>query len=144
VKPTRDSSGFSYVEVMIATVLISVSLVPAMEALRSGLVGSGIHLETVEENYHLRAKLEELLAEPIETLDAAALVAGSETVLSSYTEPAGTNLRRLVYLSRYDGDNADADNNVFTGKDVGLLWVRVEIENTTLSVESLITRSHDP
>ena len=45
---TRVNAGFSYVEVLIATVLISVSLVPAMEALRTGLLGSGIHVETVE------------------------------------------------------------------------------------------------
>ncbi len=140
----RRNAGFSYVEVLIATVLISVSLVPAMEALRTGLLGSGIHVDTVELHYHLQAKLEELLAEPTVSLDAAALAAGSETALSSYTEPGGTNRRRLVYLSRYDGDNADVDGNPFTGVDPGLLWVRVEIENTALSVESLVTRWYNP
>ena len=140
----RANAGFSYVEVLIATVLISVSLVPAMEALRTGLIGSGIHVDAVELHYHLQAKLEELLAEPTASLDAAALEAGSETALSSYTEPSSTNRRRLVYLSRYDGDNADSDDNPFTGVDPGLLWLRVEIENTAMSVESLVTRWYTP
>jgi len=140
----RRNSGFSYIEVLIATVLISVSLAPAMEALRTGLLGSGIHVDTVESHYHLQARLEEMLAEPAAVLDAAALDAGSETTPSSYSEPPATYRRRLVYLSRYDGDNADADGNPFTGTDPGLLWVRVEIENTPLSVESLVSRSYRP
>jgi hypothetical protein len=46
-------------------------------------------------------------------------------------------LTRQVYLSRYDGDNADGNGNVFDGTDEGLLWVRVEIEESGLAIERL-------
>ena len=51
----------------------------------------------------------------------------------------GTPYRALVYLWRYDGDNADADNDPFTGIDPELLWMKVEIENSPLSFETLLT-----
>ena len=52
--------------------------------------------------------------------------------------PPATNNRRLVYLSRYDADNADGNGNFFdAGMDEGLLWVRVEIEGTDQAIESL-------
>ena len=62
----KSCAGFSYVEVLIATMLIAVCLVPALEALHTGLLGSGIHRDSVEEHYHLQAKLEEMLAQPID------------------------------------------------------------------------------
>ncbi len=140
----QSCAGFSYVEVLVATMLIAVSLVPALEALQTGLLGSAIHRDSVEEHFHLQAKLEEMLAQPIAALDTAALAAGSPVVPSSYSEPTNTNRRRLIYLSRYDGDNDDGDGDPFTGTDPGLLWVRVEIENTALAVESLITHTYAP
>jgi len=45
-----------------------------------------------------------------------------------------------VYLSRYDADNADGNGNVFDGTDEGLLWVKVEIEATSQSIEGLTSR----
>ena len=70
-------------------------------------------------------------------MDAAALAAGDATVPTSFSDSAGTNDRRLVYLSRYDGDNADADDDPFTGVDDDLIWVRVAIENSTQALETL-------
>ena len=46
----------------------------------------------------------------------------------------------MVLLSRYDGDDADADGDPLTGTDDDLLWVRIEIEGTALGVESLVSR----
>ena len=140
----RPSQGFSYVEVLIATVLIAMSLVPALEALQTGLQGSSNYLHVVEDHNYVQARLEEVLAEPIDALEAAALAAGSPTALSSYSDPPATERRLLVYVSRYDGDDADSDADPFTGTDAGLLWVRVEIETTALAVESLITWSYSP
>ena len=60
------------------------------------------------------------------------------TVASTvYSDAAGATNRRLVYLSRYDADNADGDNDFFTGMDAGLVWVRVELEGTTQAIEGL-------
>jgi hypothetical protein len=55
-----------------------------------------------------------------------------------YSDSAGTKSRRLVYLARFDGDNADADNNPFTGTDSGLLWVRVTIEDSPRALQTVI------
>ena len=126
-------------EVLVATVIIAISLVPAMEALQTSLSGSEIHRNAVEEHIHLRGKLEEVLAEPVKRLEAAALAAGGPANPSSYSEPPGTVRRRLVYLSRYDGDNLDSDNNPFTGMDPGLLWVKVHLEGSNQDLESLVT-----
>jgi hypothetical protein len=50
----------------------------------------------------------------------------------------GRTLGRKVYLSRYDGDNSDGNNNAFDGTDEGLLWVRVEVGERGLGIERLI------
>lgn len=131
-------AAFSYVEILVAIVLISIALVPAIEALGPGLQGAGIHRSQAERHYHLLAKLEEVLAEPFAALDEEALAAGSPTVVTAYSDTGGSTDRRLVFLSRYDADNADADNDFFTGVDEGLIWVRVNIEGSTLAIESLV------
>ena len=53
---------------------------------------------------------------------------------------AGDASRRLVYVAGYDGDDADGDGDPFTGADDGLLWVEVEIENTSVAVACLTSR----
>ena len=43
----------------------------------------------------------------------------------------------LVYLSLYDGDNLDGDNNPLTGADPDLIWIRVEIEDSVQSLQTV-------
>lgn len=133
-------AGFSYVEVMVSMVLIAMALVPAMDALLPGIQGSGIHQARSEDHYRLLARIEEILAQPVASLDAAALAAGSPATPAYsdvYTYPNGRQITRNIFLSRYDGDNADADNDPFTGTDEGLLWVRGVIAGSTLTFETL-------
>lgn len=133
-------AGLSYVEVLVATVLVAVSIAPALTALNTGLSASATHESHVADHYHLTAKIEEVLAQPFGDLDAAASAAGDPSVPTSYSDPAGADRRRLVFLSRYDGDNADGDDDPFTGADEGLLWLRVEIEETAHAFETLTGR----
>ena len=133
----KRHKGFSYIEVLIATVLIAITLVPALDALQGAMLGSAMHENATSQQYHLQSKLEEVLAKSFDELDAAAVIAGDHTVVTSFSDSIGATDRRLVYLSKYDGDNADSDNNYFTGVDKDLLWVRVEIENTSYSFETL-------
>jgi hypothetical protein len=86
------------------------------------------------------AKLEDVLAEPFSSLEVAATDAASASVPTSYSDNSGSVNRRVVYLSLYDGDNADADDDPFTGGDAGLMWIRTEIEGTLMSVESLVSK----
>ncbi len=133
----KKFSGFSYVEVLIATVLIAITLVPALEALQGSMMGSEVHENISIQQYQLQSKLEEILAKSFDELESAAIVAGSHTVATSLSDAMGVANRRVVFLSKYDGDNADSDSNPFTGMDEDLLWVRVEIENTSYSYETL-------
>lgn len=134
-------AGITYMEVLIATLLIVITLVPALEALQPGIAGTGIHETLAEDYYQLTARLEEVLAEPFANLDDAATVAGNSTTPTTYSDvvtyPDGRQITHNVFLSRYDGDNADTDNDPFTGTDEGLLWVRVEIAGSMLSMETL-------
>ncbi len=134
----RRQSGFSYVEVLVASVLIAISLVPAMEALRTGILATGAHRSQVSRHGGIAGKMEEVQAQRFAALEAAEVAAGGGA--SAYSDAGGTPDRRVVLLSRYDGDNADADNDPTTGTDDDLLWVRVEIEGTALGVESLVSR----
>ncbi len=135
-----SQSGFSYVEVLVATLLIVILLVPGLEAMHSGIQGSGIHKELAQNQYRMISKMEQTLALPFAELLAQADLVADPTVLIPplYSDSAGTEFRRLVFLARYDGDNADADDDPFTGTDTGLLWVRVTIENSPRSLETVI------
>lgn len=131
----RRQEGLSYLEVLVATVLVALSLVPALEALQIGILGGGIHESRVSLHYHLASKLEEVLAEPFANLAAEALAAGGNP--TSYSDAPGVPNRRLVFLAGYDGDDDDGDGDPFTGADSGLLWLRVEIEATSHALETL-------
>lgn len=140
---TTKMAGISYVEVLVSVVLIAIVLVPAMEALQPGMAGSGIHEIIAEDHYQLTGKMEEVLAEPFVDLDIAAITAGSPTTATLsysdfFTYPNGRQINRNVFIAQYDGDNADSDNDPFTGIDIGLLWVQVQIAGTELRLETLI------
>jgi type II secretory pathway pseudopilin PulG len=130
--------GFSYVEVLVAVVLIAITLLPALDALQVAMLGSGQHETTAVQHYRAYGRMEEMMTESFMALGAETLAVGSPTVPTSYSDAPGTPNRRLVFLSLYDADNADADNDRFlTGTDPGIVWLRVEIENSGLALESL-------
>lgn len=135
----KRAAGFSYVEVLIATVLVATSLVPAIEALSSGIMAGGVHATAVTRQQALHGKLEEMLALPFDDLDAAALAAGSYLTATSYSDLPGTKDRRLVYLALFDVDNLDSDSNSLTDGEAGLMWVRVAVEGAIDAVETLTT-----
>lgn len=137
--PGRQA-GTTYIEVLIASVLIVISLLPMSNAIRSALDSSASQEDTSIRQLHMIAKLEDVLAEPFSSLETAATAAASASVPTSYSDSGGSVNRRVVYLSLYDGDNADADDDPFTGGDPGLMWIRTEIEGTPMSVESLVSK----
>ena len=136
----RRQTGATYIEVLIASALIVISLVPMTDAVRGAIDGSAAHQDTAIQQLHMIARLEDVLAEAFSSLEDAATEAGSGSVPTSYSDLEGSVNRRLVYLSLYDGDNADSDGDPFTGVDAGLMWIRTEIEGTLLSVESLVSK----
>lgn len=130
--PKRES-GFSYFEVIIAALVLTMALIPALDALQVGLVGSGVQESYVVAHYRLAGAMEDVLAQPFSALEAEADAVDDPQVPTSYSDPAATPNRRLVYLSAYDPDQADP----FVDDPTGLVWVRVEIENTPHAAESL-------
>lgn len=139
----RFQAGLSYVEVLVATLLIMVALAPALEALAPGVAGAGIHASRAEDHYAVAGRLEQLLGETYTDLDAAALAAGSAATPTSYSEsvvlPGGRRVTRNVFLARYDSDNADGDDDPFTGAESDLLWVRVVIAESGVALETLVS-----
>ena len=132
-------SGLSYVEVMIATLLIAIALVPMMEALGPGLQGSQIHRDQAAVHFALTGKLEQVLAEPFDDLDAAASDAGGFNIATSYSD-IGADVPHEVFIWRWDVDNDDADDDEFTGGEDDILWVRVATVNDSAELQTLISR----
>ena len=133
----KQQAGLTLVEVLVAVMLLLIILVPAMEAIRTSVTGAEVHNELASGQFRLTSRMEELLAEPFTALEDAATAAGSATVETSYSETAGSPGRLVVYLSPYDGDNADSDDDPFTGTDPGLLWIEVEAEGTIHRLRSV-------
>lgn len=133
---TRQA-GLTYLEVLIATLVLLIGLVPALDALRTAVTGTATNEGYVAAQHRLGGRLEEVLAEPFSDLDAAA---GAPTTPSSYSEAPGTPGRLLIFLARYDGDDADGNGNPFNGGDEGLLWVQAVIEDTPYTLETLIAQ----
>ncbi|MDX1516081.1 MAG: prepilin-type N-terminal cleavage/methylation domain-containing protein [Woeseiaceae bacterium] len=133
----RAQRGLTIVEVLVALTLLAVLLIPAVTAIHTGLLGSQVHSDTGRNHYRLLSRLETVLAESFDELEAAA---AGPTVASSYSDAAGPSDRILVYIAGYDADNADADNDPFTGPDPDILWLRVAVEGSAASLDSLTTR----
>ena len=68
--------GASYVEVLVGAAIISIALVPMLDALRAGALVAGQQEQQVVNHYALTARLEELLVEPYSSLSSAAAAAG--------------------------------------------------------------------
>ncbi len=136
----RRQRAFSYAEALVATVLIAVALVPAIEALQTGIQGSALHTGFAVDHYRVLDKIEQTAATPYAELADAADAAGGPTVVvpPPFSDPPGTESRRLVYLARYDGDDDDGDGDGFSGADDGLIWVRVRIADTHFDLETLL------
>jgi type II secretory pathway pseudopilin PulG len=142
MRSRRAEGGLTLVEVLVSIVLLTILLVPAMQALQTGVVGAEVHSDIAASNARIASRIEELLSEPFADLASAATAAGSPTVATSYSEAPGTPGRLLVYLSAYDGDNADADSDPFTGTDSDLLWIRVDIEDSIFTLQTLRLGGH--
>lgn len=132
----RNQIGVSYVEILIAMTLIAIALVPMMNSLQAGLQGASLFQKKSQAHYVLIGNLEKVLAEPFDDLDSAATASGAHTSPTTYSDLAASNPFN-VYLWRYDVDNADSDNNEFTGGENDLLWVKVALVDSGQSIETL-------
>ncbi len=131
-----QQSGLSYIEVLVASVILVLSIGPASLAIQTSADGASANRSLVQQKYRMLAKMEEVLSQPVSVLDAEAAATGGATA-SSWSDNAGVADRLLVYLNPYDADNADGDDDTATGTDNNIVLVRVKLENSTLTIASL-------
>ncbi len=149
-------SGLSYVEAIIAVLILSIALIPALQSVQSGIQSSRVKEEMTDLQFHLRSKMEQVRFLPFGVLTKAADSAGNYTAPSYLSDPSGQPDRRLVYLSFYDADDSDSDGDPFTiadpdsdgdsnpytnidpDPDISLLWIKVEIESNPYSLQTLV------
>lgn len=116
--------GFSYAEVLLSVLLLTVLLTPALQALSSGISGNAAALTARQIN--LRNKMEGVLSTPFAKLYAETYLPGGNTTASvstSLSDAAGSTDRRVVVLYRYD-----AASNSLSADDTGLLFISVYYE----------------
>ena len=146
-------AGFSYLEVIVALLVIVFSLPPALQAMRIGFESADVQAQALPLAQRAAGTLETVLAQPFATLRAEAARTRDRTVPTSYSDAAGAGDRVLVFLSYYDAGNSDGDNDPFTILDpdadgdanpytgetpyIGLLWARVQVEGTAIAFETL-------
>jgi prepilin-type N-terminal cleavage/methylation domain-containing protein len=82
----HSTGGFSLVEVLVAMLLIAVALVPALQALQSGVKAAKIDLTLTQETP--TAKMEQLLARSFSSLALAAVSGGNAVGSSTVAIPA--------------------------------------------------------
>jgi len=122
---TTSQRGFSCVEVLLSVVLLAVLLVPALEALQTGITGTQTAAQLAR-HQALRAKMELVLSKPFADLYAQTYLPGANTadwVSPSLSDPSGTPNRRNVVLYRYD-----ATTHALSAADTGLIYVAVHYE----------------
>lgn len=135
---TKPSSGYAYIEVLIAVVLVATSLAPMMDSLAQAIRVQTQQADQRQALHFTTSLMEQTLSTDYAALDAEAVLVNDATVATAYSDPTGTDLQRLVYLARYDLDNADADNNPLTGGDAGLLWIRVTSADGRYDFQNLV------
>lgn len=113
--------GFAYVEVLLSAVLLAVLLVPALQALQSGIRDVATPSMAARPPL-LRAKMEEVLSDPFPELYAATYIAGGNTtgVNATFSDVVGATDQRVVVLYRYD-----VSTKALSAGDTGLLYVSV-------------------
>lgn len=134
----RSRGGFSYVESLVAVILASLVLMPALASVNDSLRAPGIQETLARQHHSLAGRLETVLARPWIELEEAALAAGGPGTPTPWSDPPGTPDRLLVFLAFYDGDDADGNGDPWSGADPDLLWVRVEMAETPFALESLV------
>jgi hypothetical protein len=119
-----SQAGFSYAEVLMSVLLLAILLVPALQAMSSGIAGSGSNL--ANRQLRLRSKMEEVLSSPFGELYAETYLVGGNTassVSSAQSDASGAVDRRVVVLYRFD-----SLTNALSSSDTGLLHVGVYYE----------------
>lgn len=121
-------TGFSYIEVILAVLLMTVCLVPALDALRNAIGSPLMAQGSAQGLVCVRNLMEQVVAEPYRNL---LLAAGGNTVpAAAYSLVADAACpARNVTIAMYDPTRAPA----FVASDSGLLYITVAAQNTSVT-----------
>ncbi len=128
--------GFSYVEILLSVVLLAVLLVPALQALQSGVAG-GQNPALATRQLALRDKMEQVLAKPFYDLYKQTYPDNSTSANTLLSDLAGATDRRVVVLYRYAATTSGGASSL---ADTGLLYVSVyyEAEGSVNGLNTLV------
>ena len=151
----RKILGFSYTEVLIATALISISLVPALNALNGNTLLFN-QLKNSSDFHNQRVSyMETILSMPYRELYRHAADINSRSNKSNLSDP----IQQLsVYIGFHDldnidtdddtetidDDNLDGDSNPFTNNTtpINTLWIKVVLDNDPEELITLVTNPY--
>ncbi|MFK8017947.1 MAG: type II secretion system protein [Gammaproteobacteria bacterium] len=128
--------GVSYTEVLVAIVLISLIALPTAQSIQSALTSARQSIDDANHRFALQSLLETTLVDDFASLSSRA--GGSTTPAASSALADGETLD--LYIASWDIDNADGDDDPFSGADDEVLWVRVQLRGTRLTLSTLVTR----
>jgi Tfp pilus assembly protein PilV len=131
VKRAADfASGFAYMEVLVAVLLLALCALPAANAIQNGLAAANAVPTRAKALRCMRDKMEAVLAEPYDNL----LAAQNGNQKTSYSENAGGGcVERRVYIDVYKQDGFGV-----TASETALLRVDVVSPDTSYSFTSLV------
>jgi type II secretory pathway pseudopilin PulG len=131
------AEGFSYIEVLLAMILLAVCLVPAMDAVRNASAAPQVSLNGAAALACLKARMEEVAAEPYQNLLESYLSARPSYSLA---KDVPCPFQRDVFISPYDPDGSPP----FRSADTGLLYVSVSTPASdwasAMSLTTLVAR----
>lgn len=130
--------GFSYIEVMLALILLTICLAPAMDAVRNATNAPRVALQGAQALTCLKARMESVVGEPYQSMLYAA---GERTTPSAYSLAADASCpARDVMIARYDPDAFP----YFMSTDTGLLYIvvstRASIGAPPMTLTTMVAR----
>ncbi|NGZ85249.1 hypothetical protein [Duganella aceris] len=128
------NAGLAYVEVVMATLLMMLCLIPAVNAMRASIGAPAVAALSANGLQCVKSQMETVLAEPYLKLLAAAGNVGTPS--ATYSLPADASCpARNVYIARYNGDNPAT----YSSSNTNLLYISVRLADPTLAPMPLTT-----
>jgi prepilin-type N-terminal cleavage/methylation domain-containing protein len=114
-----NTQGFSYIEIMVALLVLGICAVPAADAIRNGATAAQVAAAKAKELRCMKSHMEWVLAEPYQNLAAAATEDGSHSPAYSRAEDASC-IARYVFIARYERKYQTAEKLLTTANSTAL------------------------
>lgn len=145
MKAAARQDGFSFIEIMVAVVLLAICAVPMAEAVRNGLLASTAAVDSARELRCTKALMETVLSQPFQMLSAAARNRGEAAGYVLPDDPACSGVARTVAIHWYEREAGK--DEVFLASDAdprrledAMLHVTVASHGGRFSFTRLVTR----